>query len=73
MKVLIVLQKVLAMLAICTGMILSISDAPVAAGVTDQAWLTCGGIAVVGMSLLWVALISWEEDCLEAGKKAHAR
>ena len=69
MKIIIGLQRVLALITIAIGIVLTFAETPLNEGLSIQAWVTCGGIALVGVSLLWIALINWEDSCLETRKK----
>lgn len=61
MKLLINLQKILAILVLIIGFVFMISETPISEGLASQMWLTVGGACVIGISALWLWLISKEE------------
>lgn len=61
MKMMIVLQRILALVAIIIGIVLMLSEVPMSAGLLAQAWLTCGGFFIVLLSIGWEWLINKEE------------
>jgi len=61
MKIMISLQKVMAILVLFCGIILTISESPIEEGLSTQMWLTFGGIALVLLSVGWLWLIDKEE------------
>lgn len=60
MKMMIVLQRILALVVIIIGIVLMLSEVPMN-GLLDQAWLTCGGLFIVLLSIGWEWLINKEE------------
>lgn len=61
MKMMIVLQRILALVAIIIGIVLMLSEVPMGEGLLAQAWLTCGGLFIVLLSIGWEWLINKEE------------
>lgn len=60
MKMMIVLQRILALVAIIIGIVLMLSEVPMSS-LLEQAWLTCGGLFIVLLSIGWEWLINAEE------------
>ncbi len=69
MKAITLIQRFLALLMMCVGFILTISETPITQGLENQAWITCGGLVLIAICLIWLGLINWEESCFETGKK----
>lgn len=61
MKLLIISQRLMALVAMIVGIVLMISETPLEEGLIVQAWLTFGGMFVILLSLAWMWLISKEE------------
>lgn len=71
MKAITVIQKIMALMMLCVGFIMTFSEVPITQGWENQAWLSCGGLALIGVCLLWLKLVGWEESCFETGTKAN--
>lgn len=61
MKVLALIQRVIALVTLIIGILLMFSEVPVDQSVVLQAWVTVGGFTITILSLGWLFLIRAEE------------
>ena len=61
MKLIIGVQKVLIVATFIVGLLFMISEAPITAGIGEQATITLGGAVVILLSFGWGWLVSREE------------
>ena len=70
MKVIIFMQRLIAVCVMCFGILVTFSEVPASQSIWSQLFVTLGGIAIVLSAVGWMALTSWEERIVETGKKA---
>jgi len=61
MKILVFMQRILALVAMVVGAILMFSEAPLGQGLSAQVWLTVGGFCIVLLSIAWLWIANKEE------------
>ena len=70
MKVLVNLQRLLAVLVGIYGALLIFSEVPLTEGILPQLQTNLGGMVIVALCYLWLKLSLWEEEhFIETGKK----
>lgn len=63
--ILIYIQKLLAIVSLIAGIIVTFSETPITEGVKGQMILTLEGILLIAVSVGWLSLIGWEEEKFE--------
>ena len=69
MKVMILFQRLIALIIGCFGLLLMLSETPISSNLSDQAWLTVGGLTIMLVCVGWLWLTGWEEKFVETRKK----
>lgn len=62
MKIIVAIQRLLSILAVCVGIFLTFSETSETSGVSEQLWITFGGVALIVISVLWMKLTDFEEE-----------
>ncbi len=62
MKVMIFIQKLIAILVGIYGFLTMFSETPIEQGLMAQLWTTLGGAVILVLCALWIWLIGIEED-----------
>lgn len=62
MKIAMAIQKVLAIVVGMFGFLSMFGEVPESADLSAQAWVTVGGLVILGLSLGWLWLVDKEED-----------
>lgn len=62
MKAMIWLQRLIAIGVGMFGFLTMFSETPIEQGILTQLWVTLGGAFILGLSVAWLFLISFEEE-----------
>lgn len=62
MKILVIVQRLIAIVTMIVGFMLMVSETPLNQGLYAQAWLTIGGFVIAVLSVGWLVLIGEEEE-----------
>ena len=73
MKILLFIQRVLALGVICVGAVFAIGELDITASCAEQAALTIGGLVLAALGIGWLILTGLEEDWFVRDRKHAAR